>query len=145
MIENDDDGMVKTRVEEEDSNMRQQDEMNSKNSVYKLKTQIKTQIKTHIKSHEHKNHDDEDDDDIKSHEHINHDDEDDDDDEVSSRSAAGCIGSERRLTLTKCCVCARTRGSSCTRTHPCCTMTGHCHACSLFHRRGHRSRMRRRT
>jgi len=53
--------MVKTRVEEEDSNMRQQDEMNSKNSVYKLKTQLKTQIKTHIKSHE-----------------------DDDDDEVSS-------------------------------------------------------------
>ena len=40
MIENDDDGMVKTRVEEEDSNMRQQDEMNSKNSVYKLKTQL---------------------------------------------------------------------------------------------------------
>ena len=67
MIENDDDGMVKTRVEEEDSNMRQQDEMNSKNSVYKLKTQLKTQIKTHIKSDEYINHDDEDDDDIKSH------------------------------------------------------------------------------
>ena len=61
MMENDDDGMVEGGVEEEDSNMRQQDEMNSKNSVYKLKTQLKTQIKTHIKSHE-----------------------DDDDDEVSS-------------------------------------------------------------
>src|SRR2546425_10146982 len=120
MIENDDDGMVKTRVEEEDdSNMRRQDEMNSKNSVYKLKTQIKTQIKTHIKSHEHKNHDDEDDDDIKSHEHINHNDEDDDDDdEASSRSAAGRTGPERRPTLTKCCACAHTRGSSRTRTHP---------------------------
>ena len=47
MIENKDDGMIKIMVEERNSSMRQQDEMNSENSVHTLKTQIKT--KTHVK------------------------------------------------------------------------------------------------
>ena len=49
MVENDDDGMVKTRVEEEDSNMRQQDEMNSKNFSIQVKNANKNTNKNAYK------------------------------------------------------------------------------------------------